>query len=798
MGTHEGRRFVLVGMGRNGLAAAQGALGAHRVRRGEAAAQAVTSYWLEECVACRMLLEPSAHLLFEPRPHVAIGIFSTYHISATQYKVVDGIKGQERRLGVELIKIMGAKYSDAFEPKSCSHLICPAIFGAKCEKAAKHKVPMVTFEWLYECYRRGCEVSLDSYRPKRDVAAAAATRDAAAAAAAEALSGTQVPATAPQPPSQLPPRASAPPDAAGLATAAAAAPAAAAPTAAAPAAAKRRPPATSAGGRASDAPLERQPSEGQPSPDPPLSSSQRREPVSSPLPKSPMLDGMRRAQHALLPSAPHAYGVAGAAAADGDGSCARRPQPQGEGGARGAPAAARPASAVAVPAEPPHRSGVAARPSGAPNSALQRCGTVASAEMILQGLETGGGLDDCTMAPMPAAGRGALALARDDGLVPRRPVRRAELDGTDGESWEASQVSEVRYEDPQQREQQARIRSRMLSSPADDEGGAADELDADGAACSIHQLEEMRRKLRAQARPPNGGGGRRRRRAATGNGRWGRRRRRAAGRAGRRHLRGALEQPLAWRRRQATAERQDARRRGGGAARSCARDEARRAGRADGCAVRGRANVLSDPARVLGRHRRAGRAVGPLGRTAVRPRRWAAADAAVVRGRGGGGHAAARRATGGPLVARRGAVDGSGAAAARRATAAGEARFRGRARTPRCICVRRRRGADRTSGGWRANGGRGGGWGSDRDAQALHPTLQPRLRPPPRRPVAGGRLATVGRRDVGGRGRGAKPRHLRHGRRERRRTAWGVHARPALAAHLPARRTARRRGGTRR
>eukprot|EP00966_Prymnesium_polylepis_P271804 6279601-Prymnesium_polylepis.1 len=62
--------------------------------------------------------------------------------------------------------------------------------------------------------------------------------------------------------------------------------------------------------------------------------------------------------------------------------------------------------------------------------------------MLLENLGAGSALEDCTMAPMPAGGAGGALLAFDDGAAPRRPVRRAELDGTDIDSVEMSQVSE--------------------------------------------------------------------------------------------------------------------------------------------------------------------------------------------------------------------------------------------------------------------------------------------------------------------------------------------------------------------
>ena len=49
---------------------------------------------------------------------------------------------------MQLLQIMGGRYSDNLG-RSCTHLICPKISGAKCQKAIELGVPMVTLEWVF-------------------------------------------------------------------------------------------------------------------------------------------------------------------------------------------------------------------------------------------------------------------------------------------------------------------------------------------------------------------------------------------------------------------------------------------------------------------------------------------------------------------------------------------------------------------------------------------------------------------------------------------------------------------------
>ncbi|KAL3904887.1 MAG: hypothetical protein SGPRY_011121, partial [Prymnesium sp.] len=454
----EGRRFVLVPAGADNFRAALNLLKADGQGRGGDGC-AVSLAWLEECTSLKQLLDPSAHPIFSPMPHDCGDLFKPFRISTSQYKVDDGINGQVRRLGARLIQAMGGRYTDVFGVK-CSHLVCPQVSGAKCEKALKSNVPIVTFEWVYvsrstaplpvshECYRRGRVVELTPYL------------------APYALSRCPL-ETAPHSSARAEPAANL--DA-------------------------KIPPASASASA--------------------LTCAHKSDPTSQPM--AAPASGCAAAHFSIHTSATNRPPTPLESSVDS--SSAKEAE------AFHPPRPARRGSPQPTPTDPPSPSRMAKRDplvmrdehagqqkdkEQEPAGRLQRCGTVASAEMLLQGLDASSALEECTVAPMPRrVASDALVAVRDDAAIPRRHLRRSELDGTEANSWEASQVSEVRYEDPQQREEQQRIRTRMLSSPREESDGEGGE---EGMACSAATLAEMRRKMRAAQ---SGGVGQPDRRAA--------------------------------------------------------------------------------------------------------------------------------------------------------------------------------------------------------------------------------------------------------------------------------------------
>ncbi|KAL1504222.1 hypothetical protein AB1Y20_010631 [Prymnesium parvum] len=380
---HEGQLLVLVPLGQIGYRMAEevveGVRSRHSPPRGVTLPWAVTLPWLEECLLLRKCVDPSTHPIFTPTPHELAGVLDTFKISVSQYKVMDDINGQERRLGVRLIQIMGGRYTERFGSK-CTHLVCPHISGEKCDKALELRVPMVTFEWIYACYAHGKLAPLRPYLSK---------------APESALKPPPLPS---RPPSNPPSVTAKPP------------------------ASREAPPAVEKGA---------------------CISRERDEKIGS--------CADERTSH---------------------GDSLRLAKPHEEGGAAARSLLTRGAVAAAPP--PPSERG-----------GLQRCGTVASAEMLLRGLDAPAALDECTLAPVPRpAAAGALTvLPSDEEGFPRR------------------HVSEVQYEDPNQREQQERIRSRMLSSPSHDAHSPGADAELEATACSAMHLADIRRRMRAAAPP---------------------------------------------------------------------------------------------------------------------------------------------------------------------------------------------------------------------------------------------------------------------------------------------------------
>ena len=375
----------------------------------------VSLQWLTDCVRARKCLSPSAHPLYSPCTHrLPLPDFHEQDICISQYHP----QSDERQLAIDVIKLLGARYKENFR-RGHSLLVCPHIGGKKCNFAEEWDVPMVTLSWLNDCFEAGSQVAIQPHhRPHRleEPLALPTVRAGHAAAPDDALP---------------------------------------------------------VGHASGDAVVEARSAQTSPGNGAPSSTGVGK---STPLPK----------QSPAHPPHEDEYPTEIAA---------HPPQDQFAAALRGAPQlTARPLHAAAsnLPlSRLSARPDMALRPGfpvgmgdavGARSRLSARTNTVAEAEALLAQLPDGNQLDGCTKAPLALGGGGTGTSALVSGGAPvngsapvvRRPMRRAEVEGgghnnvTTFLDPASQQAQEVRYVDPEQREAQGLLRSRMLASPEPD------------------------------------------------------------------------------------------------------------------------------------------------------------------------------------------------------------------------------------------------------------------------------------------------------------------------------------------
>ena len=375
----------------------------------------VSLQWLADCVRARKCLSPSAHPLYTPCAHrLPLSTFRELEISISQYEP----NSDERRLAIDVIKLLGARYKENFR-RGRSHLICPHITGEKCDRAAEWAVPMVTASWLKDCFEAGQQVPIETHHQPGPMDAGLAPH----------ATGLPAASTAVPPPRVL-----------------------------------------SDDGAGAEG--------GKTSPQNAASSAAAAHKTTPPPKQSP---AHRRDDN--FPTEVAAEPPAGLFAV---GAPPPRPALPAAPAALPARLSARPAMAL----RPGFLSASAPAPKGAADTSSSRLGgrsdTVADAEALLAQLPVGNQLEACTKAPIPLHAGGSSsssnALVSASAAAVRRPVRRAELEGggagdvTTFNHDPASQpAQEVRYVDPEQREAQERLRSRMLASPEPDQDDAYDD-----------------------------------------------------------------------------------------------------------------------------------------------------------------------------------------------------------------------------------------------------------------------------------------------------------------------------------
>ena len=396
---------------------------------------AVTLQWLLGCVRARKCLSPSRHPIYTPcQSRLPLADFKELSFSISQYDV----NSEERRLAIDVIKLLGGKYRESFS-RNRSHLVCSRISGEKCEKAQEWGVPMVTAAWLRDCFESGCAVPItDAHRPKLpDPSENPAARPGSAG-----------------PPMR--------PASAGII----------------------------ADERSTDAyhgeDDERSRDGNAISPPNLIGEVNAATFKVSPPPKSKEPQpATRPTEMANPPPGPELGGGGGSSSAAGAPPPARLSARPAMGLRPGFLSSAAPAPASSR--QPSSINNAAANIAANAANLGPRSSTVADAEALIAQLPTDANpLDGCTKAPArnPNAGSsGAIIEAAGRGSL-RRPLRRAELeqpqhgnganDVTTYNDFPAAS-QEVRYIDPEQRELQQRMRSRMLAdSPVRDEA-AADE-----------------------------------------------------------------------------------------------------------------------------------------------------------------------------------------------------------------------------------------------------------------------------------------------------------------------------------
>ena len=174
---HRGRSVVLAGHGENEARLAQDAIAKHEVMRecnaGQSqggtgcdrtlrpamVVQSVSCQWLEACVQCQELIPPARYPIYKPcQFDLPLAAFRSnkVQLSVTQYE------REERMRTIELAKMLGARYCEAFK-RYRTHLLTPACVGDKCQKAFEWGVPMVSAEWLKDCWEAGDIVPINEF-----------------------------------------------------------------------------------------------------------------------------------------------------------------------------------------------------------------------------------------------------------------------------------------------------------------------------------------------------------------------------------------------------------------------------------------------------------------------------------------------------------------------------------------------------------------------------------------------------------------------------------------------------------
>ncbi|KAK1056397.1 protein kinase activating protein dpb11 [Friedmanniomyces endolithicus] len=131
----------------------------------------VTEWWVERCIHTKKLIDPANDVLSRPLWHAKIADFAGLSVCTT------GFSGVDFRQTAEAIRLMGADFVEKLVP-SVSVLVSGSevVKEEKAYYAAKHRIGVVTAEWLWECLRlrrkleyAGFAVKLPAFKAKENI-----------------------------------------------------------------------------------------------------------------------------------------------------------------------------------------------------------------------------------------------------------------------------------------------------------------------------------------------------------------------------------------------------------------------------------------------------------------------------------------------------------------------------------------------------------------------------------------------------------------------------------------------------
>ncbi|KAM0722141.1 hypothetical protein Q7P37_001582 [Cladosporium fusiforme] len=118
-----------------------------------------TEWWVERCIHHKQIVDPEQDILSQPLWDLEILGFSKLTVSTT------GFSGVDYRQVAEAIKLAGATYQEQLLP-TISVLVSgsPTVKKEKAYYASKHKIPVVTAEWLWTCLKSRRKTSFDRFK----------------------------------------------------------------------------------------------------------------------------------------------------------------------------------------------------------------------------------------------------------------------------------------------------------------------------------------------------------------------------------------------------------------------------------------------------------------------------------------------------------------------------------------------------------------------------------------------------------------------------------------------------------
>lgn len=118
-----------------------------------------TEWWVERCIHYKQILDPEQDVLSQPLWHLDILGFPKLTISTT------GFSGVDYRQVAQAIKLTGATYQEQLMP-SISVLVCgsSSVKKEKAYYATKHRIPVVSAEWLWTCLKSRRKTSFERFK----------------------------------------------------------------------------------------------------------------------------------------------------------------------------------------------------------------------------------------------------------------------------------------------------------------------------------------------------------------------------------------------------------------------------------------------------------------------------------------------------------------------------------------------------------------------------------------------------------------------------------------------------------